>query len=108
MTDSKDDRVASPSDRLELDHDWQETDSLVVTIMDGLERVSGRSSDSFDPLHETVDVDALESLFAPRTDGTPRGLGEVSFEVEGFVVTVTSDGTVLVGPRDNDGNLPGI
>jgi hypothetical protein len=98
MTDRENDRVSRPSDRLELDHDWQESDSLAVTIMEGLERVSGRSGDSFAPLHETVDVDALEALFAPRTGGTPRGPGDVSFELADFEVTVTSEGTVFVGP----------
>ncbi len=98
MTDRLPDGVSGSGDRLELQHDWDQSNSLAVTIMEGLERVSGRRNDSFDPLHETVDVDALESLFAPRTGGEPRGPGEVSFELDGFAVTVTSDGTVLVGP----------
>jgi hypothetical protein len=98
MTDRENDRVSRPSDSLELDHDWQESPSLVVTIMEGLERVSGRSSDSFAPLHETIDVDALEALFAPRSGGASRGPGKVSFELADFEVVVTSEGTVLVGP----------
>jgi len=97
MTNRRKNRASGAADRLELDHDWEDSGSLSVTIMEGLERVSGRSSDSFDPLYETIDVDALESLFALRAGEVPRGPGDVYFEIDDFTVTVTSEGTVLIG-----------
>lgn len=48
-----------------------------------------------EPLHYTVDTDALERLFAPRADGLRTG-GTVSFQYSGCRVTVTADGEVTV------------
>ena len=51
-------------------------------------------------LNDYVDVEALEALFAPQLDGTPRAEGQVVFECRGARVTVHSDGRVVV--RDAD------
>ncbi|PSQ26576.1 hypothetical protein BRD03_09630 [Halobacteriales archaeon QS_9_68_17] len=48
-----------------------------------------------DPLHDAVDPDALEALFA-NTPSAARRDGEFAFESNGCRVTVTATGNVAV------------
>ncbi|AHF99290.1 hypothetical protein HALLA_10900 [Halostagnicola larsenii XH-48] len=50
----------------------------------------------YEPLYEVLNPEALDALFAPREDGTPRTNGRVEFPYCGYQVTVTSDGEVHV------------
>lgn len=52
------------------------------------------------PLDAVVDVDALDSIFAPRGSGAARDGGQISFTYYGYHVTVHSSGSVLL---DADG-----
>ena len=45
-------------------------------------------------LYDVIDPEALDALFAPRADGSPRPVGEVSFQYAGYWVTVSSGGVV--------------
>lgn len=47
------------------------------------------------PLYETVDPDALETLFT-ATNTSPRSTGKVTFEYSGHTVVVSSDGSIMV------------
>lgn len=51
-------------------------------------------------LYDRVDPDALDQLFAPRSDGTPRSEGHVTFTLAGHLVMVTSDGRIEITPRE--------
>lgn len=55
-----------------------------------------RSREDLDPLYEAIDPDALTALFAPQADGTPRAVGNVSFEYAGYRVTVSSKDAVEI------------
>jgi hypothetical protein len=59
----------------------------------GLDVTEGRIS-----LYDAVDPDALDALFRPRHDGTPRAGGTLSFVVDGHHVTVRGDGEILIEP----------
>ena len=50
----------------------------------------------YQPLHDVIDPQALDELFEPKSDGTFRGPGEVSFTFCGYDVTVESDGSVTL------------
>ncbi|MFC6717398.1 HalOD1 output domain-containing protein [Natrialbaceae archaeon GCM10025810] len=50
----------------------------------------------YQALYEVVNPEALDSLFAPREDGTPRCRGTVEFTFCGYRVVVESDGSVEV------------
>lgn len=50
------------------------------------------------PLHDTVDPDALDILFAPTTNGHVRPGGSTTFDFEGYRVTVRSHGTIEIEP----------
>ena len=48
------------------------------------------------PVYNVVDPDALNSLFAPRSDGTARVDGTVTFTYRGYEFSVAADGDVTV------------
>lgn len=48
------------------------------------------------PLYEIVDPDALDALFSPKYDGTPREAGMIVFTLAGCEVTVFDYGRVTV------------
>ncbi|SFS78718.1 HalOD1 output domain-containing protein [Halostagnicola kamekurae] len=50
----------------------------------------------YEPLYEVLNPEALDALFAPREDGTPRSKGRVEFPYCGYRVTVSSDGEITV------------
>ena len=54
----------------------------------------------YEALYDVVNPEALDSLFAPREDGTRRPTGRVEFVFCGYDVVVTSDGEVAVSERD--------
>lgn len=55
----------------------------------------------YESLYEVCNPEALDALFAPREDGTPRSEGRVEFEFCGYDVVVTSDGSVEVHDADS-------
>lgn len=57
---------------------------------------SGRPPKELPPLFEVVDPDALDLLFQPLDDGTPRQGGAVAFEYAGYHVRIDFDGRVDV------------
>ena len=57
---------------------------------------SGKAIEELRPLAESVDPEALDAIFDRRA--TPNAY--VTFRHEGFSITVTGDGDVLVDPVD--------
>jgi hypothetical protein len=53
-----------------------------------------------DPLHDTIDTDALDDLV--RCRGPPNEPVDVSFTVEGHKITVFSDGEVTLSPPNSE------
>lgn len=53
-----------------------------------------------DPLHDTIDTDALDDLVHCR--GPPDEPVDVSFTVEGHEITVFSDGEVTLSPSNSE------
>lgn len=74
--------------------------SLASTIAIAVAETKGVPPESLPPLYDTVDPDALERLFAPCNDGTPRARGRTAFPMAGCEVTVRGDGTVSVRERE--------
>jgi hypothetical protein len=71
-----------------------QSESVTYRIADRIAAEYDASPLDLPPLHDYVDVDAIEALLA---DGRPDTL--VSFVYEAFVVTVRGDGTVTVVPE---------
>jgi hypothetical protein len=51
---------------------------------------------AYESLHAAVDPEALDLLFAPRADGTPRAGGQVSFRFCDYDVTVERNGSIAL------------
>ncbi|WP_327052073.1 HalOD1 output domain-containing protein [Halomicrococcus gelatinilyticus] len=82
-----------------LQHSWNDETSLVETVVRALVAATDDPPESFTPIHRCVDVDALERIFAPRPDGTPRpDTAATTFTVDGHEVLVESGGRVAVRP----------
>lgn len=50
----------------------------------------------YESLYESINPEALDSLFAPRSDGSKRTRGRVEFTYCGYRILVTSEGDVQV------------
>lgn len=67
-------------------------ESVVEVVTDAVAVIHNVEPDELDPLHEAVDVDALEALVAPDADRP--GADEVQFVYEGLAVVVDGEGDV--------------
>lgn len=82
-----------------VEHDFDGTAELTTTIVHALSDVTGVDvTEATFTLNDHVDPDALNRLFAPKSDGTPRANGQVSFSVWGHQVTVYSHGQIRIVP----------
>lgn len=79
-------------------HDFDDDTALTSTILELIDQLSDEDDPELNgSLNDYVDPDALNALFQPRFDGTPReGSGQVSLSVFGFDIVVHSDGHVVV------------
>lgn len=68
-------------------------ESIVEVVTNAVAVIHNEEPTELDPLHEVVDVDALEELVAPSGDDRP-GADEVEFVYEGLAVVVDADGDV--------------
>lgn len=50
-------------------------------------------------LNSVIQPDALNRIFSPKHDGTPRDGGIIEFELAGCHVTVDGDGEIRVDPN---------
>lgn len=80
--------------------DWDEKETVALTIVDTVASVTGREATALEPLSLTVDTDALNTLFS-STGRSDRESGSVRFVYEGCVVEVTADGTVAITDVDD-------
>lgn len=97
----KDDETEHPSVTTEatygVQHDMEGDRPLSTTLITALADVA-----DVDPLatqqllYDVLDPDALNALFEPRRDGTPRPNGSVSFSIYGHNVVVESDGQITI------------
>ncbi len=80
-------------------HDPNGPAALSTTVIHALADCMGVDvTDSRISLYDTVDPDALNELFRPRHDGTPRTGGTLTFVVDGHHVTVRGDGEIQIEP----------
>jgi hypothetical protein len=77
-------RIAEP--------DHPVSDTLLYIVAE----VEGCSPTELPPLQETVDVDALDALFAVKTSDTPLLNRSLTFDYSDSSVTVRSDRAVTV------------
>lgn len=73
-------------------------DPLCLAVVAVVAVATGREPNDLQPLENSIDTDALNALFS-ATPGTSRRSGRVTFEYEGFALTVGSDGTIEAVPE---------
>ena len=93
--------TTSPSsdDCYVVQYDRLDDEPLSVTVATAVASVTGRDVTELEPLHYTVNTDALERLFEPRPNGL-RSDGTVTFDYQGCTVTITADGEISVEPAE--------
>lgn len=98
MSDTQHSRLQSPQRDTDachrLRHDWGGDEELGPLIHLAVEE-SGLDVDA-DALYDVLDPDALDALFAPPSDGTPRDGGSVTFPLGDATVTVHATGEIVV------------
>ena len=90
---------SSNDDRYVVQYDRLDDEPLSVTVASAVASVTGHDVTELEPLHYTINTDALERLFEPRPNGLRTG-GTVTFEYQGCTVTITADGEITVEPAD--------
>lgn len=82
-----------------VQHDFDGSAELTTTLAHAISDVTGIDvTDTGFTLNDHVDPDALDKLFAPKADGSPRTNGHVSFTIWGYQVTVYSTGQIAIVP----------
>ncbi|QCW02076.1 HalOD1 output domain-containing protein [Natrinema pallidum] len=89
----------SPSTAMEdhysVQYDRLDDEPLSVAVADAVATFRDEAVTELEPLHYSINADALERLFEPRADGL-RSDGSVTFEYSNCLVTVTADGEISV------------
>ncbi|QFU83886.1 HalOD1 output domain-containing protein [Natronorubrum aibiense] len=91
----------STDDCYTVQYDRLDTEPLSVAIVDAVATFCDEEITALEPLHYTVNTDALERLFEPRANGLRSG-GSVAFEYHDCLVTVSADGEITVESNSFD------
>ncbi|MFP8954288.1 HalOD1 output domain-containing protein [Natrialbaceae archaeon A-arb3/5] len=83
------------------------TQSLSFEVIAAIAEKEGVDPTDIEPpeyqsLYDAINPEALDSLFAPRVDGTTRTNGRVEFTFCEYHISVTSDGNVVVRDEQPD------
>ena len=95
MTDTAPDLSRPTGEQYAVQYDRLDEEPLSVAIVDAVAAFTGTDITDLEPLHYTINADALERLFEPRAEGL-RSDGSVTFEYTGCHVTVTASGEITV------------
>jgi hypothetical protein len=78
-------------------HDFDGPAELTTTLAHAIADVTGfEVTEAGFTLSDYVDPDALDRLFAPKSDGIPRTNGHLGFTIWNCQVTVYSTGRIVV------------
>ena len=100
-TDAQDLQYDDANDRYVLQYDLDGPATISTTIVHAIATVADVDvSQGEFSLYDSIDPDALERIFAPIVDGTPRTGGHVAFTALDHQVTVNANGTVHIHPPE--------
>ena len=71
-----------------VEYEIEAEDSVSTAVVRAVSAVEGRDPCSLRPLADVIDPTALDSLFDPRYDGTPRTGGRLSFVYSDCCITI--------------------
>lgn len=81
-------------------HDMASDRELVGTVVLAVAEAAGVDPVAIDPIYETVDPEALNTLFRPDADGGSHTGELVQLTIHDHTVTVYSDGTIVIRPPE--------
>lgn len=73
-----------------------------TAVVGAVSTVAGNDPRDIEPLYSTIDPDALDALFDRRK--TAEGDLQIRFTIDGYDVTLSSYGSVVVRPPNTDEN----
>nr|WP_256562619.1 HalOD1 output domain-containing protein [Halomarina sp. BND7] len=85
---------AQATETIYATYDWSVT-SPSVAVIETVARARGREPMAMNPLHDSVDPDALDALFQSIPDGRSPTDVSLSVTYAGYEVTVRSTGDVI-------------
>lgn len=71
-----------------MDYELDAGESVSMAVIRAVSALEGREPDAIEPLGNVVDPEALNLLFSPQSNGTPRNGGSISFVYSNCRVTV--------------------
>ncbi|WP_458207676.1 HalOD1 output domain-containing protein [Haladaptatus sp. NG-SE-30] len=71
-------------------------DDVSTRIIRGVEELVGTSNNNDTWLYDSIDPDALDSIFDHKHDGTPRNDGKVVFVAHGCEIHAHASGEIVV------------
>lgn len=81
--------------------EWGSERTLSEAVIDAVATAAGVDALQLDPLYESVDPDALDTIFMPEASGRLReGDASVAFTVSGYDIVVKSYGRIIVYEAD--------
>ncbi len=80
-------------------HEFGGTAELTTTLAHAISDVTGIDvTDTGFTLNDYVDPDAMDKLFKPKPDGTPRTNGSLNLTILGCQVAIHSNGQIVISP----------
>ena len=101
-TDSLDIEYDPERDAYRATYDWTDPRPLRIVIARVVATAADVPPTELDPIYRSVNPEALEEVFEPLPDGSPRTGGGVWFTVDDHEVVVHGDGEVVVSPVESD------
>lgn len=90
----------TPKGAYRVRHEWDGTVRMSTAVVQAVASALGRDPTELEAVGETIDPDALDTLFHPKWVDQDRSDGaHVVFGFAGCEVTVTRDGTITVNPQ---------
>lgn len=83
-------------------YEWSSQDPLSSIVVQVVAAVTDRDPLTFDPLATVVEPSSLDTIFSPRSDGSSRIHGAVTFPFEGYRVTVHATGEIVIEPPSGE------
>ncbi|SEH14257.1 hypothetical protein SAMN04487967_1518 [Natronorubrum sediminis] len=95
MTEMTSPQTAHSAEYDTVQYDQLDSEPLSVTIVTAVATFCNEEVTELEPLHYTVNTDALERLFEPRANGV-RSEGALIFEYNDCLITVRADGEIRI------------
>ena len=85
-----------------MEYEIDANESTSVAVSKAIDRCNKAEPRDSETLHEVVDPDALDAIFAPIDKDIPRSSGQVSFIHRGCLVTISQNEYLTITPVTMD------